>query len=173
MNKYGLTLVAEMPVLYKNLIQQNGFIPKIFTLVNEDGDQYVFYLDNLNLEREIEGDLYQYILKTHNAIAYARGFLAALESGDQQIYIVVVGKNDQLGVQLVAPIQRDEGGVISNVGEYRIDPAPKEKLTHGWWFDEKEFADGRLEQLSGLWNHIKSISMHRKMINFVNDYDKS
>jgi hypothetical protein len=66
MNKYGLTLVAEMPVLYKNLINQNGFVPKIFTLVNEDGDQHVFYLDNLDLEKETEGDLYQYILKNHN-----------------------------------------------------------------------------------------------------------
>ncbi len=173
MNKYGLTLVAEMPVLYKNLIQQNGFIPKIFTLVNEDGDQYVFYLDNLNLEREIESDFYQYILKTHNAIAYARGFLALLGSGEQQIYIAVVSKNDQLGVQLVAPIQRGEGGVISNVGEYRIEPVPKEELTHGWWFSEKEFTDHRLEQLSSLWNQIKPMSLHRKMINFVTDYDKS
>lgn len=98
MNKFGLTLVAEMPVLYKNLINQNGFVPKIFTLVSEDGDQYVFYLDNLDLERETEGDLYHYILQTHNAVAYSRGFLAALESGDQQIYIVVVGRDDPMGV---------------------------------------------------------------------------
>lgn len=167
MNKYGLTLVAEMPILYKNLINQNGFVPKIFTLVNEDGDQYVFYLDNLNLERETEGDLYQYILKSHNAVAYSRGFLAALESGDQQIYIVVVGRDDPLGVQLVAPIQRDKAGAISSIGEYKIDPAPREKLFHGWWFGEKEFTNERAEQLSALWDLIKSKAMHRKMIDFV------
>ncbi len=167
MNKYSLNLVAEMPVLYKNLIDQNGFVPKIFTLVNEDGDQYIFYLDNLDLERETEGDLYQYILNTHNAIAYSRGFLAALESGDQQIYIVVVGRDDPLGVQLVAPIQRDQSGAISSIGEYKIDPAPREKLFHGWWFGEKEFSNQRLEQLSGLWEFIKSKAMYRKMIDFV------
>jgi hypothetical protein len=169
MNKYGLTLVAEMPVLYKNLIDQNGFVPKIFTLVNEDGDQYVFYLDNLDLEKETEGDLYRYILKTHNAIAYSRGFLTALESGDQQVYMVVVGRDDPLGVQLVAPIQRDQSGAISSVGEYKIDPAPREKLFHGWWFGEKAFSRERADQLSGLWEYIKSKAMHRKMINFVKD----
>jgi hypothetical protein len=167
MNKYGLTLVAEIPILYKNLINQNGFVPKIFTLVNEDGDQYVFYLDNLNLERETEGDLYQYILKSHNAVAYSRGFLAALESGDQQIYIVVVGRDDPLGVQLVAPIQRDQAGAISSIGEYKIDPAPREKLFHGWWFGEKEFTGERTEQLSALWDYIKSKAMHRKITDSV------
>lgn len=156
-----------MPILYKNLINQNGFVPKIFTLVNEDGVQYVFYLDNLDLERETEGDLYHYILQIHNAVAYSRGFLAALESGDQQIYIVVVGRDDPMGVQLVAPIARDENGVVSSIGEYKIDPAPRDKLFHGWWFGERGFPKKRVDQLSALWEHLKLKAMYRKMVDYV------
>lgn len=166
MNKYGLTLVTEMPVLYKDLIAQNGFVPKIFTLVNEEGDQYVFYLDNLDLEREAEGDLYQFILKTHHAIAYSRGFLAALESGNQQIYSRG-WERCPLGVQLVAPIQRDQSGVITGIGEFKIDPVPREKLFHGCWFSEKTFSHERLGQLDALWGYIKSKSMHRTMTKFL------
>jgi hypothetical protein len=167
MNKFGLTLIAEMPILYKNLINQNGFVPKLFTLVNEDGDQYVFYLDNLDLERETEGDLYCYILKIHKAVAYSRGFLAQLESGNQQIYIVVVGRDDSQGVQLVAPISRDESGAVNNISEYKIDSVPREKLFHGHWFGDKEFSGERIEQLSALWDFIKSKSMYKKMSNFL------
>jgi hypothetical protein len=167
MNKFSLTLVAEMPILYKNLINQNGFVPRLFTLVNEDGDQYVFYLDNLDLERETEGDLYCYILKSHNAVAYSRGFLAQLESGNQQIYIVVVDRDDSVGVQLVAPISRDKNSAINSIGEYKIDSVPRDKLFHGNWFGDKEFSRQRSEQLSALWGYIQSKSMYKKMINFV------
>lgn len=164
MNRHGLTLVAEMPVLYKNLINQNGFIPKIFTLVNEDGDQFVFYLDDLDLDKETEGDLYRYILKIHNAVAYSRGFLTLLTSGVQQIYIAVIGKDDSLGTQLVAPIDRDENGNILSVGDYKIDSAPKEKIFHGWWFSEEKLSEVKTQELSILWGRIKSGAMFRKMI---------
>ncbi len=156
-----------MPVLYKNFIDQNGFVPKIFTLVNEDGDQYVFFLDNLNLEREAEEDLYLYILKAHKAIAYSRGCLTLLASGVQQTYIVVVSRDDPLGVQLVSPIERDESGAVSKICECRIDSVPREKLFHGSWFREKDLTQERIEELSDLWMRIKTKAMYRKMIDFV------
>ncbi len=168
MNKFGLTLTAEMPILYANLINSGGFVPKVFTLVNEDGDQYVFYLDKLDLDRESEGEFYRYILKEHKAVAYARGFLTVLETGQQQIYIAIIEKDNPNGIQLVATIERDESGAISNIGQYRKDFGAREKIFHGWWFDEKESSGESTQRFQALWDSIKANAMHRQMVDFVN-----
>ena len=168
MNKFGLTLTAEMPILFANLIKSGGFVPKVFTLVNEDGDQYAFYLDKLDLNREGEGEFYRYILKEHKAVAYARGFLTALETGEQQIYIAIIGKDNPTGIQLVATIERGEDGAISNIGQYRKDFGAREKIFHGWWFDDKESSSENTQRFQVLWESIKGNAMHRQMVDFVN-----
>ena len=49
MHLYSENLALEVAQYYRNIVLGHGATPKVFTLVNGDGDQYLFFIDDLQI----------------------------------------------------------------------------------------------------------------------------
>ncbi len=101
MHLYSENLAIEIANYYRNLSLGHGVIPKVFTLVNAEGDQYLFFIDDLRMEKQEETQFLSYIVQTHDAVSYARGTLIILDKkqelvlshGDLSVYFFDEVKN--------------------------------------------------------------------------------
>ena len=95
MHLFSENLAVEISGYYRNLALGHGAIPKIFTLVNGDGDQYLFFIDDLPLDKEEEKNQFlAYIVQQHDAVCYARGTLVIVEKNQQYIEFAVIDRDD-------------------------------------------------------------------------------
>ena len=62
MHLFSENLAVEVSTYYRNLVLGHGVTPKVFTLVNGDGDQYLFFIDDLQMERADEDQFLAYIV---------------------------------------------------------------------------------------------------------------
>jgi len=67
MHLFAENLAVEISSYYRNLALAHGVIPKVFTLVNSDGDQYLFFIDDLRMEEAEESQFLAYIVQAHDA----------------------------------------------------------------------------------------------------------
>ena len=85
MHLFSENLAVEVSNYYRNIVLGHGATPKVFTMVNSDGDQYLFFIDDLQMERAEEDQFLAYIVKEHDAVTYARGTLVIVEKNQQFI----------------------------------------------------------------------------------------
>ena len=83
MHLFSENLAVEVSNYYRNIVLGHGATPKVFTMVNGDGDQYLFFIDDLQMERAEEDQFLAYIVKEHDAVTYARGTLVIVEKNQQ------------------------------------------------------------------------------------------
>ena len=96
MHLYSENLALEVAQYYRNIVLGHGATPKVFTLVNGDGDQYLFFIDDLQMERAEEDQFLAYIVQEHDAVSYARGTLVIVDQAQQFIEFAVVDKASSL-----------------------------------------------------------------------------
>ena len=51
MHLFAENLAVEICTYYRNLALAHGVIPKVFTMVNSEGDQYLFFIDDLGMDQ--------------------------------------------------------------------------------------------------------------------------
>ena len=107
MHLFSENLAVEISTYYRNLVLGHGVTPKVFTLVNADGDQYLFFIDDLQMERAYEDQFLAYIVRQHDAVAYARGTLVIVDHNQQFIEFAVVDKDDEQAIVCSAQLTRD------------------------------------------------------------------
>ena len=56
MHLFSENLAVEVSNYYRNIVLGHGATPKVFTMVNGDGDQYLFFIDDLQMERADEAN---------------------------------------------------------------------------------------------------------------------
>ena len=62
MHLFAENLAVEISSYYRNLALGHGVIPKVFTLVNGVGDQYLFFIDDLRMDKDEEDQFLAYIV---------------------------------------------------------------------------------------------------------------
>ena len=72
MHLFAENLAVEISSYYRNLLLGHGVTPKVFTLVNGQGDQFLFFIDDLRMEKEEENQFLSYIVKEHDAVIIIR-----------------------------------------------------------------------------------------------------
>jgi len=107
MHLFAENLAVEISSYYRNLVLGHGVTPKVFTLVNGQGDQFLFFIDDLRMEKEEENQFLSYIVKEHDAVCYARGTLVIVEKNRQYIEFAVVDHDDQDAIVCSAELTRD------------------------------------------------------------------
>ncbi len=50
MHLFSENLAVEVANYYRNIVLGHGVTPKVFTMVNGEGDQYLFFIDDLQME---------------------------------------------------------------------------------------------------------------------------
>jgi hypothetical protein len=163
MNIYTENLGVEICLYYKNIVIQHGKVPKIFTLVKDNGHQYLFFVDDLDMDRKEESDFLAFIVQEENAICYARGGLFVQENEQQTIEVFITDKNDSQGIWCESKLTRDGDGIPTELTDFRKQFGPKEKIFFGWLFNKIDLSEDITIKFRTTWHAMKHKILNRQM----------
>ena len=163
MHLFAENLAVEISSYYRNLVLGHGVTPKVFTLVNGQGDQFLFFIDDLRMEKEEENQFLSFIVKEHDAVCYARGTLVIVEKNQQYIEFAVVDHDDQDAIVCSAELTRDLEDKPIALSEFDKTLVKKESIVFGGLFQSMELSEAKIEDFESLWDEMKSKILHRTM----------
>lgn len=163
MHLFAENLAVEISTYYRNLALGHGVIPKVFTLVNGEGDQYLFFIDDLRMEKEEENQFLAYIVQEHDAVCYARGTLVIVEKNQQYIEFAVVDQDDQDAIVCSAELTRDVDDKPIGLSEFEKTLVKRDSIVFGHLFEPVQLSEAKIEDFESLWDEMKSKILHRTM----------
>ena len=164
MHLFAENLAVEISTYYRNLALGHGVIPKVFTLVNADGDQYLFFIDDLPIETEEERNQFlAYIVQEHEALCYARGTLVIVQNNQQYIEFAVIDREDADAIVCSAELTRDMDDKPIGLSEFDKTLVKKGSIIFGGLFEPIQLSESKIEDFESLWLEMKSKILHRSM----------
>ena len=164
MHLFSENLAVEISTYYRNLALGHGVVPKVFTLVNGEGDQYLFFVDDLPFETEEEKNYFlAFIVQSHEAVCYARGTLVIVEKSQQYIEFAVIDRDDAQAIVCSAELTRDVDDKLINLDEFEKTLVKKGSIIFGGLFESIQLSDEKIEDYESLWAEMKSKILHRSM----------
>jgi hypothetical protein len=163
MHLFAENLAVELSTYYRNLVLGHGATPKVFTLVNGEGSQYLFFIDDLQMEQDQENLFLAYIVQAHEAVCYARGTLVIVEKRQQYIEFAVVDHDDADAIVCSAELTRDIDDKPIGMTEFEKTLVKKETIVFGGLFKTIQLSDAKTEDFESLWEEMKPKILHRMM----------
>jgi hypothetical protein len=163
MHLYSEKLALEVAQYYRNIVLGHGATPKVFTLVNGDGDQYLFFIDDLQMERAEEDQFLAYIVQEHDAVSYARGTLVIVDQAQQFIEFAVVDKDDAQAIVCSAELTRNLEDKPIGLSEFEKSLVKRNSIVFGHHYDPVKLSDEKIEDFASLWEEMKTKILHRSM----------
>ena len=163
MHLFSENLAVEIASYYRNLALGHGVVPKVFTLVNGEGDQFLFFIDDLGMEREEEDQFLAYIVKEHDAVSYARGTLVIVEKNQQYIEFAVVDRDDEEAIVCSAELTRDMDDKPIALTEFEKTLVKKNSIVFGKLFEPVSLSEAKIEDFESFWDEMKPKILHRSM----------
>ncbi len=163
MHLFSENLAVEITAYYRNLALGHKVIPKVFTLVNAQGSQYLFFIDDLPLKEDEVDQFLSFIVQEHDAVCYARGTLVILEKADQLIEFAVIDQDDDQAIVCSAQLTRDVDGKPIGLSEFEKILAPKKTIFFGGLFNPVTLSDDKADEFESLWDEMKPKILHRTM----------
>jgi hypothetical protein len=163
MHLFAENLAVELSSYYRNLALGHGVIPKVFTLVNGEGSQYLFFIDDLHMAQDEENQFLAYIVQDHEAVCYARGTLVILDKSQQLIEFAVIDQEDLQAIVCSAQLTRDIEDKPVGLTEFEKILAPKKTIFFSGLFDFIKLSEDRVEEFEVLWDEMKPKILHRSM----------
>jgi hypothetical protein len=163
MHLFAENLAVELSSYYRNLALGHGVIPKVFTLINGEGSQYLFFIDDLRMNADEENQFLAYIVQEHEAVCYARGTLVVLEKSQQLIEFAVIDQDDAQAIVCSAQLTRDIDDKPVGLTEFEKILAPKKTIFFSGLFEPIRLSEDRAQEFEGLWDEMKPKILHRSM----------
>ena len=164
MHLFSENLAVEISSYYRNLALGHGVIPKVFTLVNGEGSQYLFFIDDLPIEKEEEKNQFlAYVLQAHEAVCYARGTLVIVEKSQQFIEFAVIDRDDPEAIVCSAELTRDIDDRPIGLSEFEKTLVKQSSIIFGSLFAPIKLSDEKTEDFESLWLEMKGKILHRSM----------
>jgi hypothetical protein len=163
MHLFAENLAVELTSYYQNLALGHGVIPKVFTLVNGVGDQYLFFIDDLRMDQDEENQFLAYIVQEHEAVCYARGTLVILEKAQQLIEFAVIDQDDAEAIICSAKLTRDIDDKPVALNEFEKTLAPSKTIIFSGLFEPIKLSEDKVEEFETLWEEMKPKILHRTM----------
>jgi hypothetical protein len=163
MHLFSENLAVEVSNYYRNIVLGHGATPKVFTMVNSDGDKYLFFIDDLQMERADEDQFLAYIVKEHDAVTYARGTLVIVDKGQQFIEFAVVDQDDEQAIVCSAELTRDVEDKPIGLTEFEKTLVKKDSIVFGYLYDPVKLSDEKMEDYESLWDEMRPKILHRSM----------
>jgi len=163
MHLFTENLAVEISSYYRNLALGHGVIPKIFTLVNGAGDQYLFFIDDLRMTQDEESQFLAFIVQQHESVCYARGTLVILDKSQQLIEFAVIDQDDGEAIVCSAELTRDIDEKPIGLTEFDKTLAPKKTIFFSGLFESVQLSEDKIEEFESLWDEMKLKILHRTM----------
>jgi hypothetical protein len=132
-------------------------------MVNGEGDQFLFFIDDLAMEKEEEDQFLAYIVKEHDAVAYARGTLVIVDKSEQYIEFAVVDRDDEDAIVCSAELTRDMEDKPIGLTEFDKTVVKKSSIVFGGLFVPMNLSEAKIEDFESLWDEMKPKILHRSM----------
>lgn len=164
MHLFTENLTLEISTYYRNLALGHGVVPKVFTLVNAEGDQYLFFIDDLPMEGDDQKNQFlAFIVQKHDAVCYARGTLVIVDQKQQFIEFAVIDRDDIEAIVCSAELTRNMDDQPIALGEFDKTLVKKNAIIFGKLFDPIQLSEDKIEDFEGLWVEMKAKILHRSM----------
>jgi hypothetical protein len=163
MHLFSENLAVEVANYYRNIVLGHGATPKVFTMANSDGDQYLFFIDDLQMERTDEDQFLAYIVKEHDAVTYARGTLVIVDKSQQFIEFAVVDQDDERAIVCSAELTRDLEDKPIGLTEFEKTLVERGSIVFGHLYDPVKLSEEKVEDFESLWEEMKPKILHRTM----------
>lgn len=163
MHLFSENLAVEISSYYRNLALGHGVIPKVFTLVNGEGDQYLFFIDDLRMDKDEERQFLAYIVEQHDAVCYAQGTLVIVEKNQQFIEFAVIDKDGEDAIVCSAELTRDMDDKPIGLTEFDKTLVKKGSIIFGGLFEPVQLSETKTEDFQSLWDEMKGKILHRNM----------
>ena len=163
MHLFSENLAVEVSTYYRNIVLGHGATPKVFTLVNGDGDQYLFFIDDLQMERAEEDQFLAYIVQEHDAVTYARGTLVIVDKAEQFIEFAGVDKDDPEAIVCSAQLTRDINDKPIGLSEFEKTLVKRDTIVFGHLYDPIKLSEEKTEDFQSLWDEMRPKILHRSM----------
>ena len=105
----------------------------------------------------------RYIVKEHNAVAYARGTLVIVQKSQQYIEFAVVDHDDEGAIVCSAELTRDMDDKPIGLAEFDKTIVKKSSIVFGGLFEPVKLAQAKIEDFESLWEEMKPKILHRSM----------
>ncbi|WP_114638419.1 hypothetical protein [Polynucleobacter necessarius] len=163
MHLFSENLAVEIATYYRNVALGHSVVPKVFTLVNGSGSQYLFFIDDLQMERADEDQFLAYIVQEHDAVSYSRGTLVIVEKNQQYIEFAVVDEDDSEAIVCSAELTRDMDDKPIGLSEFEKILVKRESIVFGHLYDPVKLSEEKIEDFESLWEEMKPKILHRTM----------
>jgi hypothetical protein len=163
MHLFSENLAVEVSNYYRNIVLGHGVTPKVFTLVNADGDQYLFFINDLQMERVEEDQFLAYIIQAHDAVTYARGTLVIVNPSEQFIEFAVVDKDDEQAIVCSAQLTRNLEDKPIGLTEFEKTLVKRNSIVFGHLYDRIDLSEEKIADFESLWDEMKGKILHRQM----------
>ena len=163
MHLFSENLAVEVANYYRNIVLGHGATPKVFTMVNGDGDQYLFFIDDLLMEKVEEDQFLAYIVQEHDAVTYARGTLVIVDKAQQFIEFAVVDKDDEQAIVCSAALTRNLEDKPIGLTEFEKTLVKRDSIVFGHLYESVKLSDEQTEDFESLWEEMKPKILHRTM----------
>lgn len=164
MNIFTQTLATELCQYYRNLAIGHNVVPKVFSMVNADGDQYLFFTEDLGLDEDQESNFLNAILEDHDAICYGKGTLVVTEDEQHYVEIAVIDKEDPMGIWCSAALTVDGDGNPVDLSDFEQTVVGRTKLYFSRLFDDHPMDKDLRAGYLAAWTEIKTHILHREML---------
>ena len=110
-----------------------------------------------------ENEFLAYIVKEHDAVAYARGTLVIVEKNQQYIEFAVVDGDDEDAIVCSAELTRDMDDKPIGLAEFAKTVVKKSSIVFGGLFEPVKLSEAKIEDFESLWDEMKPKILHRSM----------
>jgi hypothetical protein len=155
-----LDLFEEYSEWYMNLAQEHGSLPRSISGVGENGRQFIYFLDGLELHHMVRNKFMRFVLEEFSAIAYVYGSLDirgdSEEGGVEEVLDIVAADTEHYISGSWRVIRDGESRVtgLEHIGTRDGDDPDKHS---GSWFlsGSFRFTDAEHARFSALWQDAK------------------
>ena len=132
-------------------------------VIPDDGDQYLFFVDDLRMEEAEESQFLAYIVQAHDAVCYARGTLVVLDKRQQLIEFAVIDKDDEESIICSAELTRDMDDKPIDLTQFEKTLVPKKSIYFSGLFNPLKLSDDKTEDFQSLWDEMRGKVLRRTM----------
>jgi hypothetical protein len=148
---------------YSHLVENYQTAPKIFSIVDADENQFVFYIDDIEKDSIDKDDFLSFIINKHSALCYARGSLTIDRHENTEIIIVVINVGSSTGMFCKSLVRKGNDKERTSISEFELEQAPTEKLPFSWLSKAKFFDEEKHNIYNQILDELKDKILMRKL----------
>ncbi len=153
-------LFEEFSEWYSSLAKENGIVPRSISGVSEEGRQFIYLIDELELHHMVRNKYIRFVLEEHHSAAYAYGGLALRGDGDMgaiEEVLDVVAADSKHYIMGHWRVIRGEGGNVADLQHLGTTEGDDPEKQPGTWFlaGSIRFTDAEKVRYGTIWEDAK------------------